>query len=355
MLADTLETGARHIVVLVHGIRTFGGWQDRLAALLHEHQPGVEVHVYKYGYLDALAFLLPGLRATVIHRFRRYLADRVAVSQGARIDIVAHSFGTYVVGWALRRLSSAARPKIHTVILCGSVLKQLFPWSELVGPDMWVRRLVNECGRSDYWPVIAQLLVFGMGVAGRRGFAGVTGLDVGIMNRDFAVDHSGFFTDAFMQEHWTPLLTRSAPPPESELVVPVAGWSAGLEYFADPLKLVILLLPLVAILFWWQVERANVAVANAKAAESDAKAAKSDKLAAEAQLETVKARADGPSGLSGQMTSQNQADTSLVTNSKDTFALTRSIELRSVDPRIGDAKSVITFNFYSSDDRSHDS
>lgn len=48
-------TTAQHIVILVHGIRTFGAWQDRLAALLHAHEPGVEVHVYKYGYLDALA------------------------------------------------------------------------------------------------------------------------------------------------------------------------------------------------------------------------------------------------------------------------------------------------------------
>jgi len=104
--------------------------------------------------------------------------------------------------------------------------------------------------------------VFGMGVAGRRGFAGVTGVDVGIINRYFEVDHGGFFTDEFMETQWVPLLTLSDRPSGSELVAPTAGWSAGLEYYADPLKLGILLAPVIIGVFWWYAQTVRLAHEN---------------------------------------------------------------------------------------------
>ena len=52
-----------HLVVTVHGIRTFGGWQERLEALLTQaDQSGTTVLNYRYGYFSVLAFLMPPLR-----------------------------------------------------------------------------------------------------------------------------------------------------------------------------------------------------------------------------------------------------------------------------------------------------
>lgn len=260
----------KHIVILVHGIRTFGAWQERFAILLKRYEPGVETHVYKYGYFSSLAFLIPFLRIPVRRRFRRYLASKVHDWEGMRVDIVAHSFGTYVTAWALRGLTADQCPRIHTIIFCGSVLKQLFPWDTFVGRDMPVTRVINDCGTKDIWPVIGQLFVLGMGIAGRRGFAGVTGADVGIINRYFPIGHSGFFPDTFMQERWVPLLTGTTPPlTGAEIIPPTPRWSAALEYYADPIKLVFLLLPFIIALYIWQAQNLEIARAEARAAQEE--------------------------------------------------------------------------------------
>lgn len=47
----------RHIIVLVHGIRTFGAWQERLETLIRAADRDIEVIKYKYGYFDILAFV----------------------------------------------------------------------------------------------------------------------------------------------------------------------------------------------------------------------------------------------------------------------------------------------------------
>ena len=53
----------RQLVVTVHGIRTFGGWQEKLEGLLasrdSERSEKVEVYNYKYGYFSVLAFVFP--------------------------------------------------------------------------------------------------------------------------------------------------------------------------------------------------------------------------------------------------------------------------------------------------------
>jgi len=260
------------IIILLHGIRTFGGWQNRLSSTLDSAIPGVHVHIYKYGYFSTLTFLIPVLRNLVIRRFRRYLKDHISSSDQTRVDIVAHSFGTFVIARALSGLSPGERPKIHTLLLCGSVLKQLYPWDELVGPDRSVTRVINDCGSRDRWPLVAQLFVFGMGISGRRGFAGVTGKAVGIVNRFFPVEHSGFFTEEFMGENWLPLFTGTEVLPGPELIPPTPGLAAALEYYADPLKIVLLLAPLAFVGYLIADARMDELTARAAQVEAEATA-----------------------------------------------------------------------------------
>lgn len=270
MEATNTRGEKKHIVVLVHGIRTFGAWQDRFSSLLHRHEPGVEVHIYKYGYFSSLAFLIPFLRMIVIRRFREYLAGRARAWGAARVDIVAHSFGTYVTAWALWGLPPENRPQIDTLILSGSVLKQLFPWDSLVGLEMPVRRVINDCGTKDIWPVVAQLFALGMGISGRQGFAGVTGVDVGIINRYFPVGHSGFFTDAFMEENWVPVLAGSTPAAGPQVIPTRASILAAIEHYADPLKIVILILPLAIVAYVINAARLDARTAEEKRQDAEA-------------------------------------------------------------------------------------
>ena len=249
------DTSIKRVVILVHGIRTFGAWQDRLASILRQEIHGIEVHVYKFGFFSSIAFLIPFLRTPVIRRFRTYLINYGQRWEQSRIDVVAHSFGTYVTAWALRGLNHDQIPRINTLIFCGSVLKQLFPWGYLVGKGMPIKRVINDCGLKDAWPRRAQLVSFGMGMAGRRGFAGVTGPDVGIINRYFSIGHSDFFTDDFMRRHWLPLLTTSIYETGSEVIPPTPRWWAEMENLADPIKLAMLvLLVVLPIIFFLKIE-----------------------------------------------------------------------------------------------------
>jgi hypothetical protein len=252
---DSNATG-RHLVITVHGIRTFGQWQERLEALVTSETPNIEVHNYKYGYFSIVAFLVPFLRWFVTRNFRRDMMRIVKRRNWDRIDIVAHSFGTHLVAWGLHGIKSDQRPRIHTIILAGSVLRERFRWEDLIGDG--VGRLVNDCGIYDKILVLNHFLVPGLaGMAGRVGFAGMTGAD--FRNRLFAFGHSGYFQkhgkpdDTFMREYWLPILIGEGPVrpfDDPRRATAVSGLQIFLLNNAEPLKLVMYGTPLVLFILW---------------------------------------------------------------------------------------------------------
>src|SRR5262245_21778604 len=95
--ADRAIDSAHDVVILVHGIRDFALWQSQIRAKLR--QSGFIAEPTNYGRFNLLQFLMP------IPFFRRKAIDEVweqirIVKQrhpGARLSIIAHSFGTYIV------------------------------------------------------------------------------------------------------------------------------------------------------------------------------------------------------------------------------------------------------------------
>lgn len=193
----------------VHGIRTYGDWQARLKAILLDDAPDIDVHSYVYGYFSVIAFMFPPFRWLLTRRFRRELLRVFKEHPTARIDLVGHSFGTHLLAWAIRGIPRANRPKVHTIILAASVLKADFPWNELL-TEGTVRRVVNDCGINDAVLILNQLTVLFTGMAGREGFAGMTGRS--FQNRFFRGGHSLYFykgktvSNDFMKTYWMPLL-----------------------------------------------------------------------------------------------------------------------------------------------------
>lgn len=80
---------SRHLVITVHGIRTFGRWQERLEALLKNADSSIEVFNYKYGYFSVPAFVIPFFRWMVTRQFRQTLIHEISKGTWDRIDIVA--------------------------------------------------------------------------------------------------------------------------------------------------------------------------------------------------------------------------------------------------------------------------
>jgi hypothetical protein len=191
------------VVLLIHGIRTQADWGPMVQSKLEV--PGrIEVIPIRYGYFDAFRFWFPfWTRITPVENV--YVQIRVALQKykrdqpDAKLSIVAHSFGTYVVGQILRR---AFDLKIHRLILCGSVLPRDFPWHEYQG-RFDEDKLVNECGKADIWPVLAQSTSWGYGASGTHGFGAVL-----VKDRHHEGGHGQYFDPKFVETYWEPFFRR---------------------------------------------------------------------------------------------------------------------------------------------------
>jgi WD40 repeat protein len=210
-----------HTVIAIHGIRSYGRWQERLETTLErderwrKDQGRKEVLIYKYGVFTLLSFLIPFLRTFAVNQFRSYLESVFEGRCCQRVDIVAHSFGAYLAIEALASPDLSGHVQIHTAILCGGAISPNRNLSKLVGTGRRINRLINECGIND-GVLLLTLGVFGVGMAGRLGLQGFGGRS--FRNRYHRLAHSGYFEhrdgtpyDGFMSRWWLPLLLSDAP------------------------------------------------------------------------------------------------------------------------------------------------
>lgn len=232
---------AKYLLVTVHGIRTFGQWQNRLAALVKRKSPDIAVENFSYGYFSVFAFWFPPLRWLAVRAFRRDLIKILSRYPGRMLCIVAHSNGTFLVAKALQQ-APEMRDRIDTIILSGSVLRSDFRWGDLIA-QLNIRRVVNDCGISDNVLLLSQFFVLFTGMAGRLGVRGMTGTV--LVNRYFNGGHSLYFenlgrpSDDFMQLHWLPLIAATDPVPyidEREQLTPFHGAYIWLIGNADLIK-----------------------------------------------------------------------------------------------------------------------
>lgn len=247
---------ASHLIITVHGIRTFGDWQERLEKLVLSEGAGIEEVInYKFGYFSTAAFIIPIFRWFVVRRFRRELIRLCAAKSRSRVDLVGHSFGTHIIGWSVAKLPVKSNVVIHTVILSGSVLKPGFAWRDLIGTR--VKRVVNDCGTKDAVLLLSQFFVLFTGMAGRTGFSGST--SELFRNRYSRFGHGGYFhdssgksTDDYMRMRWVPLLLDDGP--ISQFDDRKSGVLDGIVVVfannAEPIKLMVYVAPLVFILWW---------------------------------------------------------------------------------------------------------
>jgi O-acetyl-ADP-ribose deacetylase (regulator of RNase III) len=195
-----------HSVVLVHGIRTAAGWREAIGTELEKADPHLTPIPVGYEFFDIVRFITP------VGPWRRAAAETVWKKMNsvfdnpniAQVSIIAHSFGTWIVGYILQTHPA----KFHRVILCGSVLDTQYDWAhvqeKIVAPPFQSApnvRVVNDCGTRDIWPVMAKFMTWGYGIAGRWGFQHAL-----VKDRFHEVDHSGFFKPGFATAYWVPVL-----------------------------------------------------------------------------------------------------------------------------------------------------
>ncbi|MFC5864838.1 WD40 repeat domain-containing protein [Acidicapsa dinghuensis] len=277
------QTTKDRLLVTIHGIRTFGHWQERLGKMVKYEDPGTESLHYQYGYFSAIAFLIPFVRDLVVGRFTRALNSYCKGRTWQRIDIVAHSFGTYIVANALLGRKLDKRIRVHTLILAGSVLKANFPIERLL--ESRVRRIANECGIQDSVLVLSQVASIGTGMAGRSGIVGFQGER--FQNRFNNFGHGGYFDndDAYMRREWLPLLTDNAPMSPRPYPTALSNAKGAMLFLinnADVLKVMLWMsIPLLLALYFFLLRN------QANRAEEQARAALHDSQTAQARVSEV--------------------------------------------------------------------
>jgi serine/threonine-protein kinase len=173
---------------------------------------------WNFGYFSILRFLLPLARSAKVKWFRRIYREEtqdrdVPLADGQYPSIVAHSFGTYILGNALLKYDWLT---FNKVILCGSILPQDFPWDKLIERGQ-VQAVRNEYGMKDIWTGLVRWFVAGTGPSGRRGFKCS---HKRVEQEEFVYDHSEYFDKGHMEAKWLPFLNRDLSPiPKSAIVV----------------------------------------------------------------------------------------------------------------------------------------
>lgn len=202
------DRGSIHLVVLIHGIRDFGEWEDSVKRVL-KGIPGIKVVPLGYEYYDPLRFLVPALfqrgpQRTIAMNIKqeKKKLEKKGYSK-VKVSVVAHSFGTHVILGILDDDQNADLD-LENLILCGAVLPRLYNFRKIM--PMVKNRILNFVGCRDIWPVMAKISTFGYGSAGTFGFQGA-----GPDNLYFDFGHGGYFSESFIQDQLYKLFGSDDP------------------------------------------------------------------------------------------------------------------------------------------------
>jgi serine/threonine protein kinase len=205
MASATPQSRTQRQVVALHGIRTYAGWQRALSEVADEASWRCRSDRWNFGYFSAVRFFQPWSRSAKVEWFRRTYREEfsLGVDSGAELpSIVAHSFGTYILGNALLRYPYL---RFNKVLVCGSILPVDFPWAALLDSGQ-VQSVRNEYGARDFWTGLVEHFIPGTGASGRIGFKlGHPRLE----QERFEFSHSEYFERSHMEGRWIPFLSRA--------------------------------------------------------------------------------------------------------------------------------------------------
>ncbi|HIF9079601.1 TPA: response regulator [Photobacterium damselae] len=205
------KIGSQHeknkVVITIHGIRTFGEWQNRFKHIILENSSDVIIEQYSYSYFSLFSFLIPYIRNIEVKRFYNSLEKLSIKYPNTDFYLFSHSFGTYITVKAIDKIiKNEINLNIKKIILAGSVLKSDFDWTNIAQNSKAI--IINDCGVNDYILWLSNAFVPNMGMAGRIGFHGFK--NDKLINRSFNFSHSEYFSDnTFLNKYWLPLLSDS--------------------------------------------------------------------------------------------------------------------------------------------------
>ncbi len=195
------------VIVPIHGIRTHAeGWLPHLC--LSATTSGWAIAPYIYGYRDVSILASKKERNEVVEGFRDWLID-IRRKYDGPISVIAHSFGTYVVGRYLMQSGDISNP-LDAVILCGSILTRNYDWGKPLDEAV-VGHVLNTVSEKDEWvrfmpdggiPLLADDDMYG-----DAGYAGFTANHPRLKQiRSALLTHNNVFKDDVVVGKWLPFL-----------------------------------------------------------------------------------------------------------------------------------------------------
>jgi hypothetical protein len=237
------------IICPLHGIRTHAAWQRCLSDIAGKFGWRCRLERWSFGYFSLLSLLTPWTRESKLRWLRlQYDAEmhdkRLNIESSQLPSVVAHSFGTYILGYALLRFDTI---RFDKVILCGSILPVDFPWDKLIARGQ-VQAVRHEYGIRDPWVKRVRWFVRGTGPSGATGFSCQ---HLRLEQEPFAFDHSEYFSADHMEDRWVPFLNKTLriiPRKTSKALIP--GPRANAPWGLYAASAVMFFVILTAFLMW---------------------------------------------------------------------------------------------------------
>ncbi len=171
-------------IVAIHGMNTRGEWQERLTWLISTTWGrAIPTAIYKYGVIRPGVILFwrrRKLRTKLRDEIAQYKAQLVVKSIHGVPDVIAHSFGTWLIGHVLLReleLPPSDRLTFGRIVLVGSILRPDFDWLRLQRAGV-VQEVLNHFGDCDPVVPMAHYSIWDSGPSGRQGFMGSSAINV---------------------------------------------------------------------------------------------------------------------------------------------------------------------------------
>jgi pimeloyl-ACP methyl ester carboxylesterase len=229
-------------VIAIHGVRTRGAWQEQLQWLIdREYRVSVPFRNWKYGKITSAA-LIPSRQRALVHRFvddvRKAENDLTGVFAGTSVppaDVVAHSFGSWIVAHALQ-----AEPELRLgrLVLVGSILRPNWDWETPLGRGQ-IQAVLNYCGDRDLPVKVTERGIPDSGPSGVHGFTSTDPRVVNVLRpggRHSPAFEEGVLVPTF-EDAWQPFLAdrlEDADLREHRLMQP-ADWKPARRLLRTPL------------------------------------------------------------------------------------------------------------------------
>jgi hypothetical protein len=200
------------ILVSIHGLLSKAEWNQEIAPIASSQDWIFAPYTYETNKPDLL--FKSGKRSKVVDDFRDWIYNLQGRFEG-EISIIAHSFGTYIIGSYIKGFINQDYPPVtfNSIILTGSILNKSFDWEQHRGYS--VGSVYNTIAPKDefvkYMPETKLKKFIGMsndfGQAGIEGFESKTPM---LTQNSFEIlNHTNSIKRDIIESKWMPFLNAN--------------------------------------------------------------------------------------------------------------------------------------------------